>query len=94
MAQSAPGWCERSLGNPLIERFVSQTCVFDTKRSIEAFQVIPQTTPVSLRGTSPPDLRRGARKTSNLRFPGERESRWWLQPTDDWISGLRFASPE
>jgi hypothetical protein len=58
LAQPASGWCDRSLWKPPIERFVSQTCVFDTKRSIDAFQIIPQTTPVPLRGTSPPDLRR------------------------------------
>ncbi|MCI0420461.1 MAG: hypothetical protein L0312_14760, partial [Acidobacteria bacterium] len=42
------------------------TCIFDTKRSNDEFRVTLQTTPVPLRGTSPPDLRRGARKTSNL----------------------------
>ena len=40
--------------------------MFDTKRANEDFRVTFQTTPVPLRDTSPPDLRRGARKTSNL----------------------------
>ena len=66
MAQPAPGWCERPLRKPSIQRFVSQTCIFDTKRTNDVFWVNLQTTPVPLYGTSPPDLRRGARKTSNL----------------------------
>ncbi|MCI0419990.1 MAG: hypothetical protein L0387_21650, partial [Acidobacteria bacterium] len=69
LAQPAPGWCDRSLRKPPIERFVSQTCSFDAKRSNDEFRVTLQTTPVPLRGTSPPDLRRGVRKTSNLQPP-------------------------
>jgi hypothetical protein len=65
MAQLLPGWCDRPLQNPLVKRFVSQTCVFETKCLMDAFQVAPHTTPVSLRGTSP-HLRRGARETSDL----------------------------
>ena len=45
---------------------MSQSGLIDTKRSIDAFQIIPQTTPVPPCGTSPPDLRRGARTTSRL----------------------------
>ncbi|MCI0421995.1 MAG: hypothetical protein L0312_22665, partial [Acidobacteria bacterium] len=45
----APGWCDRSLRKPPIERFASQTGIFDTKRSIDDFRVTLQTTPVPLR---------------------------------------------
>jgi uncharacterized glyoxalase superfamily protein PhnB len=45
---------------------VSQTCIIDTKRTSDDFRITIQTTPVPLRGTSPPDLRRGVGKTSNL----------------------------
>ena len=58
MAQPAPGWCERSLRAPSIECFVSETCIFATKRTNDDSWVTLQTTPVPLRGTSPPDLRR------------------------------------
>ena len=71
MAQAAPGWCDPVLRNHPIERFVSRTGIFDTKRSNDDLRVIFQTTPVPLRGTSPPDLRRGARKTSNLQVPAK-----------------------
>ncbi len=43
------GWCDRSLRKPPIECFVSQTCIFDTKRSNDEFRVTLQTTPVPLR---------------------------------------------
>ena len=69
MAQPAPGWCDPYLPRHPIERFVSQTRIFDTKRSNDDSRITFQVTPVPLRGTSPPDLRRGARKTSNLQVP-------------------------
>ncbi len=46
--------------------FVLQRLFLDTRRLNDGSRCIRQTTPVPLRGTSPPDLRRGARKTSNL----------------------------
>lgn len=61
MAQPAPGWCERPFRKPSIQRFVSQTCIFATKRTNDDFWVTLQTTPVPLCGTSPPDLRRHLR---------------------------------
>ena len=47
MAQPARGWCDLVL----------------RKHPNEDFRVTFQTTPVPLRGTSPPDLRSGARNT-------------------------------
>jgi hypothetical protein len=47
-------------------RFVSKILKLGTKRANDAFWHFPQTTPVPLCGTSPPELRRGAQKTSNL----------------------------
>ena len=78
MAQPAPGWCDRPLQKPPIEGFVSQRCVLDTKRSNEGFWRLLQTTPVPQGGTSPPDLRRGARfpcKGTNAETPGNARSR-------------------
>ena len=45
----APGWCDPALRKHPIERFVSRTRRFDTKRANEAFRVTFQTTPVPLR---------------------------------------------
>ena len=67
MAQPSPGWSERPFRKPSFQRFVSQSCIFATKRTNGDFWVKLQTTPVPLCGTSPPDLR-GARKTSNLQL--------------------------
>ena len=70
----APGWCDPALRNHPIERFVSGTRIFDTKGTNEAFRVTFPTTPVPLRDRRRcaalplPDLRREARKTSNLQF--------------------------
>jgi hypothetical protein len=64
MAQPARGWCDRPLRKHAIERFVPQRLFVDTKRLNDGSWCIPQTTSVPLRGASPPDLRRGARKTS------------------------------
>jgi hypothetical protein len=46
---SFPGWCDRSLQKPPVERFVSQTGIFNTKRLNDVFRVTLQTTPVPLR---------------------------------------------
>ena len=63
LAQPVPGWwSNQSLRKPPIEGFVSQTCIIDTKRTNDDFRFTHQTTPVPLRGTSPPDLRRGVGK--------------------------------
>jgi len=67
MAQPAPGWCDPSLRKHPIEYFVSQTRIFDTKRSNNDFRGTFQTTPVPLRGTSPPDLRGEPEKDPNSR---------------------------
>ena len=72
MAQSEPGWCHRPLRKPPMERFVPQRLFLNTKRLNHGSRCILQTTPVPLRGTSPPDLRRGARKTSNSQGPGSK----------------------
>jgi hypothetical protein len=40
-----------------------------TKHLNDGSRNFPQTTPVPLRGTSPPETRRGAIKTSNLKIP-------------------------
>ncbi len=81
----------RSLRKPPMERFASQTGIFGTKRSNDDFRATPSdhsraaARPLSLRGTSPPGLRRGARKTSNS------QSGWRRQPGSDgrWPSGRR-----
>ena len=62
----APGWCDWTGWKPSVECCVSQTCIFNTTRSNDDFSVGLQTTPVPLCGTSPPDLRRGARRTPNF----------------------------
>ena len=69
MAQPALGWCDPVLRKHPIVRFVARTRIFGTRRSNDDFRVTFQTTPVPLCGTSPPDLRRGARKMSNLHGP-------------------------
>jgi hypothetical protein len=71
LAHPVPGWCDQRLRKPPSEGFVSQTCIIDTKRTNDDFRVTIQTTPVPLRGTSPPDLR-GAQKRpiSRARFNG------------------------
>jgi hypothetical protein len=51
-------------------RFVPKIPKLVTKLlNVASFHVL-QTTPVPLRGTSPPDFRRGALKTSNLEKAG------------------------
>ena len=45
----ALGWCDPALRKHPIERFVSRTRIFDTKRANEDFWVTFQTTPVPLR---------------------------------------------
>jgi hypothetical protein len=57
----APGWCDRPSRIPAIEGLLSQTCIFDTKRTNDDFQVALQTTPVPLRGTSPSRRGKGCR---------------------------------
>ncbi len=45
----APGWCDRPLRKPPIERFVPQGLLLHTKRLNDDSRCIPQTTPVPLR---------------------------------------------
>ena len=45
----APGWCDPALRKHPIERSVSRTRIFDTKRANADFRVTLQTTPVPLR---------------------------------------------
>jgi hypothetical protein len=53
-------------------RFVPTILKFRAKRLDGGFRDLPQTTPVPLRGTSPPALRRGAQKISDLECGGFR----------------------
>ena len=60
----APGWCDPALRKHPVERFVSRTRMFDTKRANEDFRVTFQTTPAPLL-----DRRRRSTAVAAWRFP-------------------------
>jgi PAS domain S-box-containing protein len=66
LAQPAPGWCDHRLPKAATMRFVHKILERGTKYLNDGSRNFPQTTPVPSSGTSPPEARRGAIKTSNL----------------------------
>ncbi|HEU0004652.1 MAG TPA: SBBP repeat-containing protein, partial [Terriglobia bacterium] len=73
----APGWCDWRLQKPRVERFELQRWILTTKQLTDASRSIPQTTPVPLRGTSPPHLRRGVQEHVQSRAVYGKQSKNW-----------------